>query len=81
MTHDLQPQPLVEKLQTTIDSGAIVDAKQADEAVCRLLGESGLAMDSAEYEALSARLCDIAGKAFPGDWEDYPVQVDDAQAG
>ena len=67
MTHNL-----VGKLQAQIDAGQITSAKQADEAVCELLGESGLNIESGEYSDLSAALCDVAGKEFPGDWEDYP---------
>ena len=62
----------VAKLQAKIDDGQITSANEADEAVCELLGESGLDIESDEYSELSAELCDVAGKEFPGDWEDYP---------
>lgn len=63
---------LLLKLQSKIDSGEIKNAKQADEAVAELLGDSGLDISSDEYDELSSELCEVAGQEFPGDWSDYP---------
>lgn len=72
------PTVLVEKMQAAVDSGSITNAKQADEAVCKFLGESNLNISSSAYEALCATLCDIAGNAFPGGWDDYPLAAPQA---
>lgn len=63
---------LLLKLQAKIDSGAIKNAKEADEAAAELAGESGLDIESDEYAELLAELCEVAGQEFPGDWSDYP---------
>jgi hypothetical protein len=58
----------LDRLQAKIDSGEIVSARQADEMVSELLAESEFSVESDQYDDLSASLCDISGKEFPGDW-------------
>ncbi len=60
------------ELERRIAGGAIQNAKEADEAAAELTGDSGLNPSTGEFDVLLSVLCTCAGKAFPGDWEDYP---------
>ena len=61
------------KLEGQIEDGTITTAKEADEAAAEIAGEVfDFRRQPAAFEQLSARLCEIAGREFPGDWEDYP---------
>jgi hypothetical protein len=66
------PEQLLSELQRRIDAGEVKNAKQADEAAAELVGDSGFGLNTAEYDDLLAKLCEVAGQEFPGDWADYP---------
>jgi hypothetical protein len=59
---------LVKRFRGEIDSLAISGPQQADERAAALAGESGFDFDAPEFDHILAALCDVAGKAFPGDW-------------
>lgn len=61
-------QELVDTLSQLIENGELKSAQEADEEVVELLAQSGHEFQSAEYLALSDRLCEISGKSFPGEW-------------
>lgn len=52
-------------------------AREADERAGEMVGESGFAADSLYADVLLDRLYVVAGRAFPGDWEDYDEDDED----
>lgn len=61
---------LKKQLKAEIKAGMLRDAHAADERAAELAGESGLNMDSDGFDLVLGELCAVAGKCFPGDWED-----------
>jgi hypothetical protein len=59
------------RLRAEIRAGTITTAQAADERAAELSGEAGYDLESDDHDAVTAALCQEAGRAFPGDWEDY----------
>lgn len=57
-----------------VDNEVITNARRADEYASDLASEY-FSSETTEYEYIVARLFDLAGGEFPGNWEDYDVSV------
>jgi hypothetical protein len=60
-------QDAIDRLQKRIDSGEITTARKADEAAAEIAGDH----PEKDQEEILQALFEVAGKEFPGDWEDY----------
>lgn len=58
-----------EKFSWRLADGRIGNAKEADEAAAEIAGDTNLPHDSQAFEYVLSKLYQIAGEAFPGEWE------------
>jgi hypothetical protein len=66
-------QEAIDRLQRKIDDVSITTARAADEAAAEIAGEAA----PKEQEEILSALFEVAGKEFPGDWEDYAKAAND----